>query len=77
MAVDEIYNLNSCLEQVRYEIEELHEDPIRLLGKYTLRAEQDPLFNNLMLTAIKQYIKDNSITWNYKKKTAENQQPKK
>ena len=64
MALDAVYNLNSCLWQVKHEIEELGQDPIRLLGKYTLRAEQDPLFNKTIVTAIKQYIQENEISWN-------------
>lgn len=65
MALNEVYNLNSCLWNVKQEIEEFGQDPIRLLGKYTLRAAQDPLFNTTMLEAIKKYIADNDISWNY------------
>lgn len=65
--IDEQYNLNSCLWHIKQEVEELGEDPIRLLGKYTLRNEQDPLFNPTMVEAIKKYIKDNDIQWTYKK----------
>ncbi len=64
--IDERYNLTSCLYSVKQQIENFGEDPIRLLGKYILRAEQDPLFNTTMVTAIKQYIKDNNIEWDYK-----------
>jgi len=64
MVLDAAYNLNSCLACVKTKIEDYHEDPIRLLGKYTLRAEQDPFFNREMLTALKQYIKEHNIAWN-------------
>jgi len=65
--IDENYNLISCLACVKSEIENYHKDPIKLLGEYTLRSEQDPLFNTTMVTAIKQYIKDNNIQWNYRR----------
>ena len=65
--IDEQYNLNSCLWAVKQEVEKRGEDPIRLLGKYTLRNEQDPLFNSTMVEAIKKYIKDNNIKWTYEK----------
>jgi hypothetical protein len=61
---DETYGLNACYQQIKFEVEELHFDPICLLGKYILRNEQDPLFNSTMIPAMKQYIKDNNIKWN-------------
>ena len=64
---EDMFGLNSCLEHVRYSVENYGEDPIRLLGEYTLRAIQDPLFNKTMINAIKQYIADNQISWNYKR----------
>ena len=62
--LDERYNLTACLDAVKHHVEILKEDPIRLFGKYTLRAEQDPLFNATMVTALKQYIKEQNIQWN-------------
>lgn len=67
MEEKEMYNLNSCLWDVKNSVEKFGKDPIRLLGKYTLRAMQDPLFNKTMVEAIKQYIADNQISWDYKK----------
>lgn len=64
--INKQYDLNSCLEHIKYQVEKLGEDPIRLLGKYILRNEQDPLFNPIMVEAIKKYIKDNNIQWTYK-----------
>ncbi len=40
MEEKEMYSLNSCLWDVKNSVEKLGEDPIRLLGKYTLRAMQ-------------------------------------
>lgn len=61
---DETYGLNACYQHIKWEVEKLHLDPIRLLGKYILRNEQDPLFNSTMIPAMKLYIKDNNIQWN-------------
>lgn len=61
---DETYGLNACYQHIKWQVEKLHENPIYLLGQYILRDEQDPLFNSTMVTAMKQYIKDNSIQWN-------------
>lgn len=62
--LDERYNLIACREAVKLHIEVRKEDPIRLLGKFTLRAEQDPLFNTTMLEALKEYIEVHNIQWN-------------
>lgn len=62
--LDERYNLTACLDAVKHHIEINKEDPIRLLGKFTLRAKQDPLFNKTMVEALEQYIQENNIQWN-------------
>lgn len=62
--LDERYNMIACKDAVRMHIETLKEDPIRLLGKFTLRAIQDPLFNTTMLEALKEYIEVHNIQWN-------------
>ena len=62
--IDERYNLTACKYAVKQQIEDMKEDPIRLLGKYVLREIQDPLFNPTMVTAIKEYIAEHSIEWN-------------
>ena len=61
----ELYGLETCLDSIDFQVKDLGYDPIRLLGKYILRAEQDPFFNTTMVTAIKKYIKDNDIKWSY------------
>lgn len=62
--IDEKYNMTACREAVKLHIETCKEDPIRLLGKFTLRAIQDPLFNTTMLEALKEYIEVHNIQWN-------------
>jgi len=62
--LDERYNLTACLDAVKQHIEIHKEDPIRLLGKFTLRAQQDPLFNKTMVEALEKYIQENNIQWN-------------
>lgn len=64
--MDADFSLKACKESVEFDIEFLHSDPIRLLGEYTLRAEQDPFFNTNMITAIKEYIAEHGIRWNDK-----------
>lgn len=60
------FSLKACKESVEFSIEFLHEDPIRLLGEYTLRAKQDPFFNKTMIDALMEYITEHSIKWNDK-----------
>ena len=57
------YSLDACTESVEFQIETLHEDPIRLLGEYTLRARQDPFFNRRMVDALIEYIDAHGINW--------------
>lgn len=58
------FSLEACMESVKMEIELCHEDPIRLLGEFTLRAEQDLFFNKTMIDALKLYISEHGIKWN-------------
>lgn len=60
------YSLKACRESVEFDINFLHEDPIRLLGEFTLRATQDIFFNKTMITALMQYIEENNIKWDDK-----------
>lgn len=54
---------SECLESVRFSVEELGDNPFELLGRWTIRAEQDPSFNRGMIKAVRQYISDNGIKW--------------
>jgi len=57
------YGLEACMETITFEVESLHEDPIRLLGEMTLRARQDKWFNTGMIDAMNIYIDQHSINW--------------
>lgn len=57
------FSLNACMESVEFEVEFLHRNPFEMLGKYIVRAEQDPFFNKTMIDAIKKYINDHKIRW--------------
>ena len=63
---DSTYGLNACYDAVKTQVEMFKENPVHLLGIYTLRASQDALFNTNMITALMEYIKDNNIKWNDK-----------
>lgn len=58
------FSLNACLESVTFDVEELHENPFEMLGRYIIRAEQDVFFNDIMIEAVKKYIKDHKLNWN-------------
>lgn len=60
------FSLSACMESVTFSIEELHENPFELLGRYIVRAEQDIFFNKTMIEAVKQYISDHDMKWNAK-----------
>jgi hypothetical protein len=60
------FGFETCYQSVVFDIETLKQNPIELLGKYILRAEQDKWFNKTMIDALKKYIADNNIQWNYK-----------
>lgn len=62
--MDADFSLSACMRSVKFSIEFLHEDPIRLLGEYTLRATQDPFFNKTMIIALNEYIAEHGIKWN-------------
>ena len=61
---EEQYGFKACYDTVVIEIERYKQDPLKLLGKYILRADQDTWFNKTMIDALKQYIKDKNIKWN-------------
>lgn len=58
------YGMKACMHSVIFSVEELGEDPIRLLGEYHLRAIQDPSFNETMIEALEDYIDVKGIEWN-------------
>ena len=60
------YGMKACMHSVIFSIEELGEDPIRLLGEYHLRAIQDPSFNKTMIKALEDYIDVKGIEWDEK-----------
>lgn len=59
----DMFGFEACYESVVFSVEELHEDPIRELGRAIVRAEQDVFFNKTMIDAWKAYIKNNNISW--------------
>lgn len=61
-----MFSFEACYEAVVFDIEFLHEDPLRLLGEFTLRAKQDVFFNKTMIDALLKYIEDHDIKWNDK-----------
>ncbi len=60
------YSLHSCMDTIEFCVENLHENPFELLGKYIVRAEQDTSFNHTMIDAMKEYISKKGIHWNDK-----------
>lgn len=60
------YGMKACMHSVIFSIEELGEDPIRLLGEYHLRAIHDPSFNKTMIKALEDYIDVKGIEWDEK-----------
>ena len=60
------YGIKACMHSVIFSIEELGEDPIRLLGEYHLRAIQDPSFNKTMIEVLEDYIDVKGIEWDEK-----------
>lgn len=60
------YGMKACMHSVIFSVEELGEDPIRLLGEYHLRAIQDPSFNKPMIEALEDYIDVKGIEWDEK-----------
>lgn len=61
------FGMEACMESVEFYIDVLNKDPIRLLGEYTLRAKQDPLFNKTMIDALLKYIDENNVKWDFQK----------
>lgn len=57
------FSFKACYNSVVFEVEKLHGNPFTMLGEYIVRAEQDKFFNKTMIEAVKQYIKDNNISW--------------
>ncbi len=62
-----MFSFEACYKSVVFDIEFLHEDPLRLLGEYTLRAKQDVFFNKTMIEALLAYIENHNIKWDDKK----------
>lgn len=60
------FGMKASMRSVIFSVEELGEDPIRLLGKYHLRAIQDPFFNKTMIEALEDYIDVKGIEWDEK-----------
>ena len=60
------YGMKACMHSVIFSVEELGEDPIRLLGEYHLRTIQDPSFNKTMIEALEDYIDVKGIEWDEK-----------
>lgn len=58
------FSINACYESVQFSVEELHEDPLKLLGRYVLRAQTDIFFNKTMIDACIKYLNDHNISWN-------------
>lgn len=58
------FDMDACYEAIEFEVKTLGHDPIRMLGQFIIRAEQDVFFNKTMIEAMKKYIKDNEIKWN-------------
>lgn len=60
---EEQFGIETCYESVKFDVEKLNRNVFELLGKYTVRAEQDNFFNKIMIDAVKLYIKRNNISW--------------
>ena len=60
---EEQFGIETCYESVKLDVEKLNRNVFELLGKYTVRAEQDNFFNKIMIDAVKLYIKRNNISW--------------
>ena len=60
------FGMKASMRSVIFSVEELGEDPIRLLGEYHLRAIQDPFFNKTMIEALEDYIDMKGIEWDEK-----------
>ena len=60
----DMFGFEACMESVKFDIEYLHQNPFELLGRWTVRAEQDVFFNKTMIAALKKYIADNNMKWN-------------
>lgn len=58
------FGIKACKESVVFLVERLEENPILLLGEFTLRAKQDPFFNKKMIDALMEYIEEHKIRWN-------------
>lgn len=61
-----MFSLESCYESVKNSVELYNDNVFELLGRYTIRATQDPFFNKTMIDACIKYINDNNIEWNDK-----------
>lgn len=57
------FSFNACYEEVVFEVERIHRDPITEYGRAIVRADQDPFFNKAMIEAWKAYIDNNNVKW--------------
>lgn len=57
------FGLEACMESIKFDIECLGKNPFELLGRWMVRAEQDIFFNKTMITALRQYITENNLSW--------------
>lgn len=57
------FSLDACYEAVTFEIEHLHRDPFKELGRAITRAKHDIWFNKTMITAYEKYIEEHDIKW--------------
>lgn len=60
---EEQFGIETCYENVKFDVEKLNKNIFQLLGKYIARAEQDKFFNKTMIDAAKLYIQRNNISW--------------
>ena len=45
---EEQFGIETCYESVKFDVEKLNRNVFELLGKYTVRAEQDNFFNKII-----------------------------
>ena len=57
------FSLDTCMDSVKFYVEELGCNPFEELGRSVVRADGDMLFNKTMIEAWKKYIKDHDLSW--------------
>lgn len=63
---EDLFGMNACYDAVVSDVEKFNKNVFEMLGRYIIRAEQDVFFNKTMIDAVKKYINDNNIKWDYK-----------